>query len=166
MPVDGFDTQIAWSGFQTLQSRPAGSEGDAETYSEYAAPSISFAKKGAAVVVKSADVSVSLNGQKSWVVDGKANAELLQHEQGHYDITALAAREFQKALLTLSAADVQALKTKVSNLNASFEGKIGNANKRYDKQTNHSQVKSEQEKWNKALAAEKQKADGSLDNLP
>lgn len=166
MAVDGFNDSISWSGFTRYKARPADADSDAETYTEYRAPTINFGQKGKTVLVKSADVVVSLNTELSWVVEDKMTDELLKHEQGHYDITAIAARQYEKALLNLTAADAKSLQDKINQLDASYRGKISRTNKRYDKQTDHSQIKSAQEKWDKALIAEKKKLDGSLDNLP
>lgn len=166
MPLDGFDTLISWSGFQNLPGRPAGADTDAETMARYRAPKINFVGKGKAVGVDSADVEIRFRSEESWVVQGKQTNYLLNHEQGHYDITALGAREYHKNLFTLTANDSKSLQEKINKLDASFIKKISVVNKRYDAQTDHSQKKAEQDKWDKAIAAEKQKSDGSLDNLP
>lgn len=166
MGVEGFNTSISWSGFVKRKAPPAGVTEDAETSARFRASTIDFQQKGNAVTVKDAPVKIFLDTKESWVVDGKQDPELLKHEQGHYDVTALAAREFYKKLFTLNGTDAQDLQAQIKELSESFKEKIDRTNERYDEQTDHSQRKAEQEKWNKAFAAEKQKGDGSLDNLP
>jgi len=99
-------------------------------------------------------------------VQDKMNAELLKHEQGHYDITALGARELYAGLFKLKAKDVKSLGDDVKELSRRIQRKINTINNRYDNQTDHSKIKAEQEKWNRAIASEKQKPNGSLDSLP
>jgi len=166
MPIDGFDTQISWSGFTKVTTKPRNFDGDAYTYATFQSDVKPARGEGKTIVVKSADVAVRLNARQSWAVDGKLTDDLLTHEQGHYNITALGAREFYTALLKLKAKDPKSLGDAIQDLNDKWEKKIDTLNKRYDEKTDHSKVKAEQEKWNKAIAAEKQKADGSLDNLP
>lgn len=166
MGLEGFNTTLTWSGFVKRKSPPAGVDADAETVSWYKTGTIQFGAKGKAVVVKSVDVKISLKGKESWVVEGKLKTELLKHEQGHYDITALAAREYYNKFFTLAATDAQDLQEKIDKLGQAIGTKLDNAHIRYDEQTAHSQAKALQEKWNKALATEKKKQDGSLDNLP
>lgn len=166
MPLIGTDTNIRWSQFKKLQNHPAGKNYDAETTAEYKASNIRFKQNANAVAVKSADVKVFINTNESWVVTGKTTDYLLKHEQGHYDISVIAAQEFYRELFKLNASTSNDLNTSIQTLNDSIQQKIIDANDRYDIKTNHSQDKTKQDEWNKAIAAEKQKPDGDLINLP
>ena len=166
MALDGFNTTISWSSFKKRKAKPAGKDGDAEAIATYTGSNIELAKNGNAVIIKTADVTVTMNSTASWVVEGKETTSLLNHEQGHYDITAIGARDYYNQLFKLSAPSPKKLIDKVNDLNEDFEKKIDTLNVRYDEQTDHSKIIAEQEKLNKAIATEKQKADGSLDNLP
>lgn len=166
MPLDGFDHQLLWSEFTKLQTSPAGSDADGKTKAG-SKLSYTFARgEGRTIVVKTADVAIFMDTKRSWVVDGKMTDELLKHEQGHYDITALGVREFYEAFRNFKGKDAKSLDEKILAAGESAQKKIDAVNKRYDGQTEHFRKKAEQEKWNKAIAAEKQKSDGSLDNLP
>ena len=165
MGLEGTDTAIQWSNFNRLEQPPVGKDYDAETASQFSLEYL-LVRKGNAVVVKSADVKVFINTDNSWAVIGKRNDYLLKHEQGHYDITAIAAKEFYSGLMELTAKDKNALQEKIRRLNHRLQKKIDNSNILYDEQTDHSRNKSAQGKWNKALETEKRKAGSSLDNLP
>lgn len=157
MAVDGFDDEISWSAFTKRKTRPQGKDADGYTQASYHY-SYDLGKQ-------TADVVIALDPNQSWVVEDMRNDELLKHEQGHYDITALGAREFYATLVE----KVKSSKTSgssITTLNEKFQRNIKRTNQRYDTQTGHSRLKAEQEKWNKAIAAEKQKLGGSLDNLP
>lgn len=53
--------------------------------------------------VHGARVTVSLNPRRSWAIPAaRSSADLLQHEQGHYDITGLIARDLISNVLDLS----------------------------------------------------------------
>jgi hypothetical protein len=166
MALDGFDYAVPWSMFQKLKARPAGEDADGYTSAKYRYKNVKPARSKNATVVKSADVIISMNTHESWVVSSQMNSYLLKHEQGHYDITALGARELYRGLLKLNVADIDALNASMEELNDTVQKKIDSANSRYDDQTDHSRNKTEQDKWNKAIANEKQKQDGSIDNLP
>lgn len=165
MAVNGFDKQIAWSEFQKYNAAPAGNNFDSETVSNYNY-SYGMARKGNALVITTADINIFVNGQQSWVVSAKMDPVLLKHEQGHFDITALVAREFYKKLFSLSAKTEHDLKKAMTDLKAAMKTKTDSTNVRYDAQTNHSLITKVQDQWNRAIAAEKAKQDGSIDNLP
>lgn len=166
MPVSGFDTNLTWAKFRQLKTRPAGETLDAKTTTNYRTKNSVLQKAGSTVSIKSIDVEVQINSQESWVLIEKMDDELLRHEQGHYDIAALAARDLHAKLLKLQANDVHALDGETKKTGEEVQQKLNIVDDRYDTVTNHGEVKTEQDKWNKAIAAEKAKHDGSIDNLP
>ena len=166
MALENFNYAVQWSKFKEISRDPSGGTMDAETVTEYQANNRKIAKKGNAVVYVSASVKIFVNSQVSWALKGHTNADLLKHEQGHYDISALAARTFYNSVLKLSAPDINALEEASKKLNAEMQTKIEDVNKRYDIQTSHSRNKTEQNKWNKAIEMEKKNAYGNIDNLP
>jgi hypothetical protein len=118
------------------------------------------------VSLKGFVVKLELNPVKSWVKKGRESADLLKHEQGHYDITALAAAEFYREILNLQVGDQATLKGRITEINDKLQAKIETTNIRYDLQTDHSRNAQAQQKWDQKIAAEKQKKDCSLDYLP
>lgn len=166
MAINGFNDTISWSQFNKRASRPAGQNEDAQIHPEVIPANINFKTKGKAVIITNADIDIELVSDDCWVVSSQMTSELLKHEQGHYDIIALSAREMYKNLLALSAASPHTLEQKLNGLKEKAQIKVKRVDKRYDDKTDHSRNKAIQEKWNKAIATEKQKPDGSIDNLP
>ncbi|MEJ7736633.1 MAG: DUF922 domain-containing protein [Chitinophagaceae bacterium] len=171
MAISGFDYKLSWDKDfpeeNKYETRPAGKEYDSETHPKWKLKMYYPKPNGRRVIVRDADISVSLDKKYNWVVKSKMVAELLQHEQGHYDITAILARAFYVALKKLYAPSVDELKEKVRNLEQEFQKAWDHVQEnRYDGQTKHGANKSLQKTWNQKISAEKKKPDGSIDNLP
>jgi len=88
----------------------------------------------------------------SWVVRGHQSAELLAHEQGHYNITALGARDCHTDILAIvddSADDVQ---SQVNSIVSTAQSLIASVNDMYDEDpncgTDHGSDSSAQAQWN------------------
>ena len=165
MALSGLNHTVRWSEFTQKRSRPAGEEEDAYIEVRYGY-SYSSQRNGNAIRISGAVVTIAMRTRNSWSVTSQQTTDLLAHEQGHYDITAIGAREFYNELLTLSAASDTDLKQAASDLNNRYQQQINTANSNYDTQTNHSQNTQQQQQWIRSIATEKQKQDGSLNNLP
>ena len=165
MPLNGFSHTITWAEFAHIPVRPDGVEENAEINCKFPY-SYKFGKDKGAITIASAEVNISTIPERCWVVSDEKTDYLLQHEQGHYDILALCAREFYNKILAYTAPTESKLEKRIKDLNADLQQKDNKVNKRYDAQTNHSLDKAKQQEWNKKIAAEKQKPDGSIDNLP
>ncbi|HET9277657.1 MAG TPA: DUF922 domain-containing protein, partial [Flavitalea sp.] len=127
---------------------------------------IKLTTKGKSVAIAEVDIRISVIKSDSWVIVDKQSDYLLKHEQGHYDILAISAREFYNSLMKMSAASAHELQTMVTNLQEEVQKRVARVDARYDDQTKHSLDKTVQDSWDKKIAAEKQKPDGSIDNLP
>jgi|GEM_PF-1622275 len=97
----GVPTQLSWNTHfsQVRQPRIAGR--DAFTSATFRA-SMAFTTKADSkgmIRFQNVSVTVSMDRGASWVVSGKQTAALLNHEQGHFNITWLAARELCRKLL-------------------------------------------------------------------
>lgn len=172
MSLSGFDYKLTWDKDfpqeNRLAKRPDNKGNvDAGTHPAWKHSIPEFERKGQLVVIKTVDVTLYLVRKDNWVVKDKMVDELLKHEQGHYDLTALLARDYYKAMKKTSAASVEEMNKKLRSLDERYQQKYDNLHReRYDKQTEHGAKKSAQETWNKSIAAEKLKMDGSIDNLP
>lgn len=165
MALSGFNHTVRWSEFTQRRSRPQGEEEDAYIEVRYGY-SYSSQRNQNAIAVSSAVVTIAVQSRNSWSVTNQQTTDLLAHEQGHYDITAIGARAFYNELLTLSAASANDLRQAASDLNDRYQQQINSVNDRYDTQTDHSQNTLQQQQWSRAIAAEKQNPNSSLSNLP
>lgn len=165
MSLSNFNYSISWSDFTPQPSRPHGADEDAFTKVRFH-HSYNYARNGNVVTVTDATVDITMVTQQCWVVSGKTTNDLLQHEQGHFDITALGAKQFYNALLSITARSIRDMETSISQAHEKYQQKIDRANIRYDSQTNHSQNVKLQQQWDQSIAAEKQSPTGSIDNLP
>jgi hypothetical protein len=111
-------------------------------------------------------VRVTLDRDRMWSVAKSQTADLLRHEQGHYDIVALCARDLYNELTGWNSDSrpkrfrretdlkraVDAL-PRASRRLAAYIGGAGQTVGVYDTQTTHGSDAKAQEKWDKALAA-------------
>ena len=165
MSLNNFNYPVSWSDFTQRNARPSGENEDAYIFVRYGY-SFQMQRNGNAVTIASADVNITISSSDCWVVTSQMTNYLLKHEQGHYDITALGAREFYNALMNLFAASPHALQNSITQLNERYQQKIKRANMRYDTKTRNSQDTQAQQTWDQGIAAEMQMPGGSIDNLP
>ncbi len=170
MSLINFNKPLEWKDFPN--SLPQGRSEDAVISVSWKLDADQFERKGNAIVVGKFSVEIFLVSNdcgvvKSIVTGDKAIADaLLKHEQGHYDIIALGAREYYKKVTALSASTEKELNDKLDKLHEEMTKKSDAADARYDTQTNHSRNIQIQQQWNTSIAGEKQKPDGNVSNLP
>ena len=90
----------------------------------------------------------------SWVKPGKTSAELLAHEQLHFDITELYARKLRKKLKEFDPEKVKDIKQYLRDLYQTLETERKVMQEKYDLETGHSQQESRQQEWQKKVQAE------------
>jgi hypothetical protein len=166
MPLQNFHYLISWSDFISRQSRPTGVNEDAQIHPEMSSSNVKLGRKGKAVIITDLDVNIDLVKSDCWVVENQKSDYLLKHEQGHYDILGISAREFYNSMKNLSAPSTHELQKMVTKLQEDTQKNVARVDARYDAQTKHSLDKTAQESWDKKIRAEKQKPNGSIDNLP
>lgn len=96
-------------------------------------------------------VSVYFDKSRSWMKDNGKNVTTLQHEQLHFDITAIKACELKHK--------IEEAKFSPDNYKAQLKQLLDNAQKEgaemqntYDSETEHGTIIDEQEKWNTKVA--------------
>jgi len=99
------------------------------------------------------EVMVYVSKQETWVVKGQQTPDLLNHEQGHFDISGLVAREAYVSYQQLRTKTQELLKKKLAELNRRLQRKVDRLNTKYDsvKETNHGMNKANQTKWDKLI---------------
>ena len=111
--LEGLQRTLAWSDFPTVRRTPPTPGGHfhgALTYTSYRLSTCSFRPEHGTrqfALVDNVVVTIEFTRTRSWVADWVAtrpppfSADLLNHEQGHYAITALCARDFFVDLMSL-----------------------------------------------------------------
>lgn len=112
--------------------------------------------------------SVRFNPSLSWVVNTAAaqTPALLAHEQGHYDIAAIAARDMERAITATSAASQAALLAALRKLTDAILDEMDAMNKAYDGATTNGTGPSPQNRWEGKIAAVKLDATKALADIP
>ncbi|MGJ8550790.1 DUF922 domain-containing protein [Winogradskyella wichelsiae] len=100
---------------------------------------------GNKIVDFSTTVYAQFYPSKSWYLKKKGTAHILGHEQLHFDITELYARQFRQQLLALKVN--QKVKSQMKKLHASVNKALNEEQKRYDLETRHSMNLEKQKEW-------------------
>lgn len=166
MPLNGFDHAITWGQFQTRTARPADAGDEDAEIRTGSATTYGWRERNGVVSVTSVTTSVTVNRELSWVVRGQATDALLRHEQGHYDIQALGARETHRRISELTASSSAELEREKRAIEREVQQKVDEKNTRYDDQTNHSRNAAQQRNWEGSIRRAKENATGTLDLLP
>jgi hypothetical protein len=166
MPVINFDMLVSWSQFSNFSSRPSNKDEDAQISQQISFSNFELQRARGLLSIKDVNVVISLVSSECWVVSSQMSNSLLKHEQGHYDILALSARELFQALSGLSAATARELQLAASRLQTSFGEHATRVNDRYDTQTDHSRNAAAQQLWDNRISSAKLNPHGTLTNLP
>ncbi|WP_458627330.1 DUF922 domain-containing protein [Winogradskyella sp. PC D3.3] len=100
---------------------------------------------GKQIVDFTATVEAHFYPNKSWYVKSKGNPYILRHEQLHFDITELYARQFRAQITKLIVN--QNVKEQMKRLQATINEAVNETQQRYDAQTNHSMNREMQKEW-------------------
>ena len=166
MALNNFDYQVSWSDFVQVPAKPPGVLEDAEIVLQFP-QSYDYANGRNGIIVTNLKVDIGMASPECWVLSSQINnTDLLKHEQGHYDITALGAREFYNGLSGLSGATEDKLAIKIRTWRSSIQQKIDKANSNYDTQTNHSLNTGVQQTWDTKIDGAKKNPKGTVTDLP
>ena len=177
--MTGFPRALTWNNFSNVANSPDPPH-QASTSARWSMSGWNVHVVNDEYRVQGARVTVSLNGGGTWATpSAKTSAALLRHEQGHYDITGLVARDLIRKVLDLSfSVDVVAAlrdsgntpaehrnymvrqyQTDITRFGGEANALLGrlqtnpatHADGLYDVQTNHSQNAMGQQAWNNRL---------------
>jgi len=166
--IVGLDTQLTWAMFRVKNAPPPGDDifGDAAlTQAQFNLSGINLVPvdPGRSRDLKLEDkivVTITLNPAASWVaswVKQRPAAEqtrLLKHEQGHYDLVALLARDCFEELMPLREkvyTDGADLQSDVDAITQRFAPKSKPVQDAYDDETDHGAKQPDQDKWNRLI---------------
>ena len=146
--MSNWPRRISWDEFAGRDSRPLGVDEDAQIHSEGILPSnLTPVNENGRLRLPAITVELSVDRTETWVVTSRKTAELLAHEQGHYDITGLVGRDLAADLAALRGGSGRELQRKVTRLMEHHRGEAGRLTRLYDQETNHSRNRDEQSRW-------------------
>jgi Bacterial protein of unknown function (DUF922) len=120
-------------------------------------------------IAKNVKVTVGMDTVKSWVVKDDESDSLLNHEQGHYNITALGARDFLNGVMDLEADTAKELQKAINDLQSSTQSEIKSVNSMYDDDpncgTDHGTKADKQAQWDLRIKNAMNDPKGTLDSL-
>ena len=167
--VDVSPKQLSWNDFLPADSLPDGSGDEAQTATEMPGlDGIRPVLDHARFSLPNLTLTVGLDRAQTMVLrSANKTAELLKHEQGHFDITVLTVRALARELEQLKAGSVPALGQQVNAARSKHQQRADLLEKKYDKETDHSRNQDAQKTWNDAIdAAMKGSAASILQGMP
>lgn len=165
MSLNNFNYNVSWSDFNQISARPPNEREDANIHTRMSLR-FQMGGSGRTTIITSADVDVLMVTPDCWVVNSQMNDVILRHEQGHFDLQAIVAREFYAKVMALTAASDSAMRRKIRQLQTSLERITAQVNERYDTATNHSVNVSVQQSWEQRIEATKLNSNGTIMDLP
>ncbi len=152
--LTGWPRQITWDGFPAVSSRPAGVDEDAQIHAEVVNPeNVSATREDGRWRLSAFTVRIRIIRDDSWVVTSQKTANLLAHEQGHFDITGLMGRDCAADLAALRARSADELQGEVNRILAHYRQWAQRLNDQYDDETNHSRNREAQQRWEGRIRA-------------
>ena len=146
--LTGWPRQVLWSEFQEVATRPSGENEDAQIDTQTLQPErVGVAREQGRFRLGNFAVKVIVIRDNSWVVASQKSDTLLAHEQGHFDITGLVARDLVKALGALRVSTTDELQREVSRLFETYDAWAKSLSKQYDDETNNSRNAKIQAEW-------------------
>jgi uncharacterized protein DUF922 len=98
--------------------------------------------------------SVNVNRTNTMILRTAAKtADLLKHEQGHYDLLVLVARALAREVESLETDSVQELGTQLAAAMQTHNDRAQAVDALYDKETDHSRNRTAQQRWDTAISA-------------
>lgn len=163
--VNGFDHAVRWNEFSRVAEPPARSNEtahiEASLHFDYR-----WGWTGSEYGVVEVTATITINSAESWVVQGTETSRLLSHEQGHFDISAIALREAANLIAALTAGRGAQIDRRKTQIETRMRRRSKALNDRYDIRTDHYRNRATQSQWDRAIAAVKTNDQGELDNLP
>ncbi len=141
---------------EDFKARPdAASPGVAATYSGIAMEIEGKTENG--VLVTIVQLTVYFDAAQSWMKKEGKTERVLQHEQNHFDLTAIKACDLAQAIAG-SSYNYSNVRQRLRELHRVHTSELQKLQKNYDKETKHGTVAAQQTAWAARIAA-------SLDNV-
>jgi Bacterial protein of unknown function (DUF922) len=148
----GWPRTLTWADFSEVESRPSGSDENAQIHSEITQPeNVAVQHEHGQYRVSSLTVNLSVDPGDSWVVRAQKTPELLSHEQGHYDLTGLMGRDMGNEIMAARGRTVHALQLQVTGIITRYRRRAADLNSRYDTETDHGRTRDAQQRWDEHI---------------
>lgn len=150
--LSGWPRAITWDELKDVNQRPDGIKEDAEILTDTIGGDVKARKVRGRWLVAEANMKLEVNEDESWVVTTKKSADLLSHEQGHFDIHGIiTGRELIRAVGKLRANSQVGLGTAIGKTMEKYRKKGQAMTDSYDKDTKHGTEPKRQAAWEKAI---------------
>jgi hypothetical protein len=156
--LKGWPRTITWKDFTDVENKPAGAgDENAQIDSQVEQPAdVAVVREGDSFRVTGYVAKQKIFKENSWVVTSAKSAELLDHEQGHYDITGLIGRDMIADIGAARASSPADLGREVKRIIAEANALGEKLTKAYDHKgtggTDHGRDRAAQKRWNDHLA--------------
>jgi hypothetical protein len=154
LTVSNWPRTLTWEDFRNVAARPADAEGDenAQIHAEARQPErIAVVNEGGIRRVTSLTVNIQTVRADTWVVTSAKTAELLSHEQSHYDIQGLMGRDMGNEILAARAPSAEALQEQVTAIIERYRERGRQLTRDYDNETDHGRNRDAQHRWDQAI---------------
>lgn len=143
--------RLRWDHFREVSTAPVPGAA-AQTAIEMQFSRIRLGSEGAQRKLESFALAVRLDRQNCWVVRGRANAALLDHERLHLRLAIVVARELERELLALRADSIPSLQVAIDRLRSDKAARVQAISDTYDSETEHGRLNEEQSHWRVRVA--------------
>jgi hypothetical protein len=143
---------ISWREFRDIETQPPGESENAQIHSEAILDEgVTVCRDDGRLRLGRFNVRLRVTEADSWVVTSAKTDALLAHEQGHFDLAGLDARQLMHDLAALRADDATELQRLVTERIARSRTDAQALSDRYDHDTNHGINTARQALWEAAI---------------
>jgi len=149
LTMGGWPRTLSWGDFPGVEARPPGANDEsAQIHSEVDQPErVSVTRSGGQRRVSSLTVTIRIVREDTWVVNSQKTAELLSHEQGHYNITGLMGRDMGNEILAARAGTLADLQQQVTRIIERYRQRSQALSDQYDTETRNGRDRDAQRRW-------------------
>jgi predicted secreted Zn-dependent protease len=112
---------------------------------------VGVTREGGQRRVSSLTVTIAVNRGANWVVRSAKTPELLNHEQGHFDITGLMGRDMGNEILAARAGTLEDLQQQITAIIERYRQRGRDLNARYDTETGGGRNRDAQRRWDERI---------------
>jgi hypothetical protein len=157
--------RLTWKNFTRVGSIP-GEPSDAQTDSQMKWPQFKPVQKDGKFRFPSFTITVFAGAKGTMVLKtAKQTRELLDHEQGHYDLMILSARALARELEVTEASSFDEIVTVFEELTSKHQQRAADLGEEYDKQTSHSRDVVQQRRWRSMIDNAAATKASKIDNM-